>query len=326
MACHDQGKKAINLTLSVPRSAWTPIPGIPGKIHTTVTCDHLGDVAGVAHLDLLGTEHGQVTGMTLHRVEGLPTGATLGVVVGHQNEETNTFSPLKATDTTAHVDMTGDTHIFHATQSGKSDASTKVSFAPDNTVANVDQITAKIERWSHADPEDVQYQSFKGTNAKGQTKSVAAIHTASPLGELIKRNEKNSKFTASTGPIRSVTNDGLDYYVMGSDQAGVLKDGLGAALGPQTKWAKDPLAVRLFTDAATMEGTGNHPHNVHLTLHRENATEVADTRDGSDTGGALISDSVVSDMLAGADASLAKAVFEGEESVVKIAGAVDGGE
>ena len=325
MACHDQGKQAINLTLSVPRNAWTPIPGIPGKIETTVKCDHLGDIAGVAHLDLLGTEHGQVTGMTLHRVEGLPTGATLGVVVGHQDEDKNKFMPLKATETTAHVDMAGDTHIYHAMAVGKSDAGSKVGFAPSDDVANVDQITAKIERWSHADPEDVQYQSFTGTNAKGQTKSVAAIHTSSPLGELIKRNEKNSKFTATTGAIRSVTNDGLDYYVMGAEQAKTLESGLKGALGPQTKWAKHPMAVRLFTDAATMEGTGAHPHNVHLTLHRENAKEVADNRDSGDTSGALIADTVVSDMLAGADASLAKAVFEGEDSVVKIASAADDG-
>ena len=232
MACHDQGKQAINLTLSVPRNAWTPIPGIPGKIETTVKCDHLGDIAGVAHLDLLGTEHGQVTGMTLHRVEGLPTGATLGVVVGHQDEDKNKFMPLKATETTAHVDMSGDTHIYHAMAVGKSDAGSK-QFAPSDDVANVDQITAKIERWSHADPEDVQYQSFTGTNAKGQTKSVAAIHTSSPLGELIKRNEKPQIYR----------HDGCDPI---SDQrrARLLCDGCRTGqdprVGPQGRaWAAD---------------------------------------------------------------------------------------
>ena len=328
MACHDQGKQEVNLTISVPREAWQPVPGVSGKLHTTVECDHLAEVAGVSHLDMLGTEHGQITGMSLHKVEGLPTGAAIGVVVGHKISETGQIVPMQTNETVAHKDYKGSTHIYHALAVGKTPVGSDVTFKPaaEHELANESQVKAKVERWSHAEPHHVDFEAFTGKNAKGQTKEVAAVHTQSPLGELISRNESNKKFTATTGPIKKITNDGSDYFVLGKQAASKLKDGLQSALGPQTKWAKDKTCLRLFTDDATMIGTGAHPHTLQIKWRRDKAKHVADDRVG--TGGELSSggaEPVVDDILGDTDVSLAKAVFEGEDSVVSIsAGTSDG--
>ena len=318
MSCHDAGKKEIHLTMSVPRDRFAAIPGLNHKVMAEVDCPHFVDLAKVSHPDFLATNTGRVTGITFDHVEGLPTGATMGVISGHSTD--SGFKPIPTDDTTAHVDCKGDTHVFHAVVSGRAPKGSgrKVNFSVPETHANKDQIIAKVERWSDVTPEDVEMKVFSAQNSGGQKKTLAAIPTASALGRLIAKNQDNPKFRQSTGEIRKIVDNDAEHFVTDASSAAKLGEGLKAALDDQSIWPKAPLSFRLITDADTLKGTGNHPLNLSATVHRDDAETVANTGTDGTTATAIVPvETAAGDFDSGAD-SLARKVFEHESDVVSI--------
>ena len=316
MSCHDAGKKEIHLTMSVPRDQFKPIPGLEHKIMATVDCPHFSALAKVSHPDFLATETGRVTGISFDHVEGLPTGASLGVIAGHNTEDG--FQPMPTNDTTAHIDSSGDTHVFHSVISGRMPAGTAktVTFKEPAKHAVDEQIKAKVERWADVEPGDVEMKVFSAQNSGGQKKSLAAIPTASALGRLIERNKDNHKFRQSTGEIRKIVDNDAEHIVIDAANGEKLAAGLKEALSPQSVWTRSPLSFRMITDAETIKGTGNHPLNLTARVHREHATEVPyDGSDGSPS--ALVPVESAGSLDGGAD-SLARKVFEHETDVVSI--------
>ena len=317
MGCHDAGRTEVNLAISVPRDKWEPVPGLPKKVSAVVECPHLPAIAKVSDADFFGTENGRITGMSVHHIEGMATGATLGVVAGHKTSD-GKFVPLQTEDTTAHMDLHGDTHVYHAVVSGRTPAggAQKVAFkAPKpEEHAKEEQIKAKVERWSGVESAG-DMRVFSAKNTEGKSKSLAAIKTSDPLGKLIERNQGNPKFTASTGSIRTVKDGDKKHFVLDADKARELWFGLDGALAPQTKWAKSPFALRLFTDKDAVKDTGKHPFNGHITLHRDGATKVDYDEESSTTANV---DLDTSGLIGDEDDSLARAVFAGEEGVVSI--------
>ena len=319
MSLHDCGRRDVNLTISVPRDKWQSEPSVPNKVSAIIECPHLASIAKVSDPDFFGTESGRITHMTVHHVEGMSTGASLGVVAGH-TDKNGKFTPLPTDDTTAHVDMHGDTHVYHAVVSGRtpSGGARKVEFkAPEaHEHANEAQIKGRVERWTGVHSAG-DISVFKAKNTEGKSKSLAAIKTSDPLGKLIERNLGNPKFSASTGPIRTVENGQVKYYVGESSKMLELQKGLNEALRPQTKYgaSTSPLALKLFTDAEAVKGNGAHPFNADITLSRESAKAV-DFEDSPEQTTALDLDT--SGLIGDEEDSLARAVFAEEKGVVSI--------
>ncbi len=323
MHCHDAGKKQVHLTLTVPRDKFEPIPGLDHKVMATVDCPHFASLARVSHPDFLATSTGHVTGAIIDHVEGLPTGASLGAIIGHSTPDG--FVPMPTDDTVAHVDARGDTHVFHSVMSGRTPKGTtqKIVFKKPDEHANPEQIKAKVERWSDVEPHDVEMKVFAAKNSGGKQKSLATIPTASPLGRLIKNNASNAKFKQSTGEIRTITDNDSEHYVLGESEGRKLRDGLKEALATQSVWAENPLSVRLITDTNTLTNTGNHPFNLSATIERDNAEIV--TRGDMDGAAAPLTVTTTGGDVDDVSDSLARAVFADEADVVSIS-EVNGGE
>lgn len=319
MPFHDCGRTEVGVTISAPRDKWQPEPSVPNKVSQIVHIPHLAAIAKVSDPDFFGTPDGRITHMTVHHVEGMSTGASLGVVAGH-TDKSGKFTPLPTDDTTAHVDMHGDTHVYHAVVSGRtpSGGARSVAFkAPEaHEHANEAQIKGKVERWKGVHSAG-DISVFNAKNTEGKSKSLAAVETSDPLGKLIERNLGNPKFSASTGPIRTVENGKKKYYVGESFKMRELQEGLDQALGPQTKYtdSTSPLALKLITDAEAVKGTGNHPFNADITLSRKGAKPV-EYEDLSAQTAALDLDT--SGLIGDEEDSLARAVFAEEKGVVSI--------
>jgi hypothetical protein len=282
---HDHGRTSVNVSFSAPRSGWQPVAAVPGKVSQVVSCDHLHRVAGVPDPDWFATAAGQITHASIHDVEGLPTGASLGVVVGHNTPEG--FKPLSTRDTVGHVDVKGDTHVYHDIKHGKGDkGGREIEFAPmpDHEVVAQDTLVAREERWKGVRPDDVKPDHmFEAVAHDGKKKAQAVVDTGSALGGLISRNLRDSAFTKMTGTIGSVTDDGKDFHVLNAETAVKLAKDVGASLRPQNERWQSPLAVQLMTDAEVLKGTGNAPFNLKATFGRKNAKMVPVAVDGDKT-------------------------------------------
>ena len=280
---HDHGRTEVNVSFSAPRSGWQPVRAVPGKVSQVVSCDHLHRVAGVPDPDWFATASGQITHATIHGVEGLPTGASLGVVVGHNTPEG--FKPLPTHDTVGHVDVNGDTHVYHDALHGRNNKSGRqIEFEcmPSHEVVAQDTLVAREERWKGVRPEDVKPDHmFEAVAHDGKKKSQAVVDTSSALGGLITRNLRDSAFTKMTGTIGSVTDDGKDFHVLDAETASKLAKDVGASLQPQNERWRSPLAVKLMTDANVLKGTGNAPFNIKATFGRKNAEKVPVEKSGS---------------------------------------------
>lgn len=279
---HDPGRTSVNVSFSAPRSGWKPVAAVPGKVSQVVSCDHLHRVAGVPDPDWFATSSGQITHATIHGVEGLPTGASLGVVVGHNTPDG--FKPLPTHDTVGHVDVNGDTHVYHDALHGKGDkGGREIEFhaIPDHELVSQDTLTARAERWKGVRPGDVKPDhTFEAVAHDGKKKAQAVVDTGSALGGLISRNLRDPAFTKVTGTIGSVTDGGKDFHVLDAKTAAKLAEEVGSSLRPQNELWKSPLALRLMTDADVIKA-GNNPFNVKATFGRKNAEKIPITGDGS---------------------------------------------
>lgn len=310
---HDHGRTSVNVSFSAPRSGWQPVAAVPGKVSQIVSCDHLHRVAGVPDPDWFATSTGQITHASIHDVEGLPTGASLGVVVGHSTPEG--FKPLPTRDTVGHVDVKGDTHVYHDVKHGKGDkGGRKIAFdpIPDHELVAQDTLVAREERWKGVDPDSVKPDHmFEAVAHDGKKKSQAVVDTGSALGGLISRNLRDSAFTKMTGAVGSVTDGGKDFHVLDAKTAAKLAEDVGASLRPQNERWKSPLAVQLMTDADVLKNTGNAPFNIKATFEREKAEKVPVAADGSKaaTGVSLAKKT---EGVSGPAATLAQKVFGSE--------------
>jgi hypothetical protein len=315
MPFHDCGRKEVAVTISAPRDKWQREPGT-NKVSQIVPMAHLATVAGLSDPEFFGTPNGRITHMTVHHVEGMSTGASLGVVAGH-TDNTGKFIPLPTSDTTAHVDMHGDTHVYHAVVSGRtpSGGARTVAFKEPEAHEHVNeaQIKGKVERWKGVDSAG-DISVFSAKNTEGKSKSLAAVKTSDPLGKLIERNLGNPKFSTTTGPIRTVENGKEKYYVGDASKFDNLRTGLETALERHPKWSVPP-SVKLFTDAEAVKGTGSHPFNADITFSRKDAKQV-DYDDLSVQTAALDLDT--SGLIGEEEDSLARAVFAEEKGVVSI--------
>lgn len=326
---HDPGRTSVNVSFSAPRSGWEPVAAVPGKVSQVVSCDHLHRVASVPDPDWFATSSGQITHATIHGVEGLPTGASLGVVVGHNTPDG--FKPLPTDDTVGHVDVNGDTHVFHEILHGKGDKGGRViEFhpIPDPELVSQDTLTARAERWQGVRPSDVKPDhTFEAVAHDGKKKAQAVVDTSSALGGLISRNLRDSAFTKVTGPIGSVTDGGKDFHVLDAKTAAKLAEEVGSSLRPQNERWKSPLALRLMTDADVIKA-GNNPFNVKAEFGRKNAKKIPVTGDGSKAATPEMSMVKKTEGL-GTAATLAQKVFGSEaDKIVSISAVGDtaGGE